>query len=230
MELVQVLTADAQDDAGLGSQLVHGFVVGSVGAVEDDGHALDSGEGLLSQLNALDVQDQSAVIALGLLNESQVVLGGLVGAVSNADDLDAHTLADTIVVNGGNLLETLGGVVHAVANGSAVQAAGNEGLLMTEENGLAAQLVVAEGDGLHGRSSLLGEAGDSVRGEVGALIQGQSALSDLHAESHAGGAAAFFTVRLGGELKNIETFECHSFLPPYCRAETSSEIALADSG
>jgi hypothetical protein len=45
---------------------------------------------------------------------------------------------------------------------------------------------------------------------MGALVDGNGTLSDLHAESHASGAAALFTVGFGGQLKNVQTFDCHS--------------------
>ena len=134
--------------------------------------------------------------------------------------------------NGGNLGDALvnGGSVHAVADVHGVQSAGNEGLVMTEHNSFAAHGEIADLDGLHRRSGSLGQLSNSVSGEVGALLDGQSALSDLHAESHASGAAALFAVGFGGKLENIQTFQCHDLVPPYSSAETSSEMVLTDAG
>ena len=89
---------------------------------------------------------------------------------------------------------------------------------MPEQDSFAAQLVgVGAGahlQGLHGRCSGLGQLCHGVRIEIGALIQGQSTLGDLHTEGHTGGAAALLTVLFGRQLKNIKTFESHSCVPP----------------
>ena len=79
----------------------------------------------------------------------------------------------------------------------------------------AAQLqAVANGNGLHGGCGLLVQHGLCVIREVRALIDGDGALGDLHAESHTGGAAALLTVLLGGQLKDVQTFQCHNLYPP----------------
>ena len=68
---------------------------------------------------------------------------------------------------------------------------------MTEHDGLAAELVAGELDGLHGGCGGLGEEGDRLFGHVRALRDRERALRDLHAERHTRGAAAFLTVLLG---------------------------------
>ena len=91
----------------------------------------------------------------------------------------------------------------------------NQGLLVTEHNGLAAQLVIlTEGNGLHSGGSGLVQHCLCVLREVGALINRNRALGHLHAECHTGGAAALLTVLLRRQLKNVQTFQSHDMYPP----------------
>ena len=87
-------------------------------------------------------------------------------------------------------------VIHVCSKGSGKQVAVDQGLLMTHHDGLTAELMRADLDGLHGRRGSLRQKGNSLFGHVRALRDGNSALGDLHAECHAGGAAAFLTVFL----------------------------------
>ena len=64
-------------------------------------------------------------------------------------------------------------------------------------------IMLAESEGLHGRCSCLGESSNCFIGHVRALINSNSALSNLHGESHAGGASAFLAVLLGSKLEYI---------------------------
>lgn len=116
----------------------------------------------------------------------------------NEDALDHFTLADTLVIDLLDERDALfdGRVVHGGIQRRREQVAVDEGLLMTHHNGLAAELVRADRDGLHGRRGGLGQKGDRLFGHIRALGDGNSALCDLHAECHAGGAAAFLTVFL----------------------------------
>ena len=82
----------------------------------------------------------------------------------NEDALDHFALADTLVID---LLDALktglnGGVIHAGAKRCREQVAVDEGLLMTHHDGLAAELVRADLDGLHGRRSSLGQMIDAL--------------------------------------------------------------------
>ena len=101
---------------------------------------------------------------------------------------------------------------------------GVSGKDLSELHDTVAELdVIADRDGLHGRRSGLGELCLGFFGEVRAFIQSDGALCDLHAEGHAGGAAAFLTVFLGRELKDIQAFQCHCmFLLPLRPALRSS--------
>ena len=127
----------------------------------------------------------------------------------DVDKFHVHPLADTLVVHLCHVSQLgihLGGI-HVGADGNGEQVLVHQGLLMTEQHGLAAQLqVITDGNGLHGRCSLLVEHCLCVVREIRALVDGHCALSHLHAECHTGGVAALLTVLLRRQLKNVKTF------------------------
>ena len=120
-------------------------------------------------------------------------------ALADGDEFHVLALADTLVIDALELCDLCldRSVVHLGVDRDGEQVAGDEGLLMTEQDRLAAELVAGDLDGLHGRRSGLRQKRDGFRGHVRALGDGQRALCDLHAECHAGGAAAFLTILLG---------------------------------
>ena len=114
--------------------------------------------------------------------------------------LEGVTLADALVIDLLDALDALFDfrVVHAGAQRRREKVAVDKGLLVAEQDGLAAELdVIADRDGLHGRRGSLRQKGNSLFGHVRALGDLNRALGDLHAERHTCGAAALFTVLLG---------------------------------
>ena len=205
---------NAQNNTGLLGDSVHSLVVVRGSAVENDVLARDC-QSSLGALHIPALQNQVTAGSSGLLDQLRVDSGiGLL--VGNENELNVHSLADTLVVNllqvGQLLVGFLGG--HAGADGNCVQVLVDQSLLVTEEDSLAAQLVIADGDGLHGRRGLLVEHRLRVVREVGALVDGHSTLRHLHAECHTGGAAALLTVLLRRQLKNVKTFQSHCMYPP----------------
>ena len=205
---------NAQNNTGLLGDSVHSLIVFRGSAVENDVLARDC-QSSLGALHIPALQDQVTAGSSGLLDQLRVDSGiGLL--VGDENELNVHSLADTLVVNllqvGQLLVGFLSG--HAGADGNCVQVLVDQSLLVTEEDSLAAQLVIADGDGLHGRRGLLVEHRLRVVREVGALVDGHSTLRHLHAECHTGGAAALLTVLLRRQLKNVKTFQSHCMYPP----------------
>ena len=197
VQLGEVLAADAQDEACCLGDLAHGGEVVLVGAVQDGLVILDGFDSRLGGVNVLGVDDDGAVrqsrCLLAELNELHAV-----ARVVHEHALDHFTLADALVID---LLDALDAridrsVIHVCSKGGGKQVAVDQGLLMTHHDGLTAELMRADLDGLHGRRGSLRQKGNSLFGHVRALRDGNSALGDLHAECHAGGAAAFLTVFL----------------------------------
>ena len=191
MQLGQAVGMDAEGHARLGGDGAHLLVVLRRGAVAD-------GKGLLRALGAGAVEDEGTARCGGLLDEIFPLIGGILLAADH-DELDVLALADTLIVDLLDVGQLLigSGLVHAGADGNGEAVAVDKGLLVAEQDGLAAELdVIADRDGLHGRRSGLGELCLGFFGEVRAFIQSDGALCDLHAEGHAGGAAAFLTVFL----------------------------------
>ena len=197
MQLGQIRAADAQNEARRLGDLVHVVEVVLVCAVQDGLAVLDGLDGSLRRLDVLGVDDDGAVGQSGCLFAQFDKLRA-VARVVNEDALDHFALADTLVIDLPDALKTSlnSRIVHAGAQRGCKQVAVDEGLLVTHHNGLAAELVRADRDGLHGRRGGLGQKGDRLFGHIRALGDGNSALCDLHAECHAGGAAAFLTVFL----------------------------------
>ena len=197
VQLGQIRAADAQNEARRLGDLVHVVEVVLVCAVQDGLAVLDGLDGSLRRLDVLGVDDDGAVGQSGCLFAQFDKLRA-VACVVNEDALDHFALADTLVIDLPDALKTSlnSRIVHAGAQRGRKQVAVDEGLLMTHHNGLAAELVRADRDGLHGRRGGLGQKGDRLFGHIRALGDGNSALCDLHAECHAGGAAAFLTVFL----------------------------------
>ena len=225
MQLGQAVGMDAEGHARLSGDGAHLLVVLRRGAVEDGLAVLADGKGLLRALGAGAVEDQGTARCGGLLDEVFPLAGGILLAADH-DELDVLALADALIVDLLDVGQLLigSGLVHAGADGNGEAVAVDKGLLVAEQDGLAAELdVIADRDGLHGRRSGLGELCLGFFGEVRAFIQSDGALCDLHAEGHAGGAAAFLTVFLGRELKDIQAFQCHCmFLLPLRPALRSS--------
>ena len=197
MQLVEVSALNAQNDAiGLGD-LVHGLEVVLVDAVDDGLDVLDGLYGSLCGLCVGGLEDHAALEHGSLL--CQLDKAGVIAAVADGDEFDVLTFADTLIIDLLQLFDLCidSRVVHLGADGNGEQVAGDERLFMTEQDGLAAELVTGDLKGLHGRRSGLGQKRDGFRGHIRALGDGERALCDLHAERHAGGAAAFLTVLLG---------------------------------
>ena len=122
-----------------------------------------------------------------------------VARVVHEHALDHFTLADALVID---LLDAFDAridrsVVHVCSKGGGKQVAVDQGLLMTHHDGLAAELVLADRDGLHGRRSGLRQKGDGLCGHIRTFGNFNGTLRDLHTERHTCGAAALFTVLLG---------------------------------
>lgn len=217
VQLGKVIAAHTENDARLRGDRAHLGKVLRVCAVEDGLAVLAQGQRLLGAVGAFAVEDERAVRGHCLLDKVFPLVGGVLLAVDK-DEFDILALADTLVIDLLQVGQLLVGLrlVHAGADGNGEAVAGNEGLFMTEQDSLAAELdVTADGEGLHGRRGGLGQLCLGFLGEVRAFINGYRALRDLHAEGHTRGAAAFLTVLLGRELENIQTFQCHScFLLP----------------
>ena len=203
VDLGQVGALDAQHHTGLHSQGAHGLVVILVGAVQHGLGVADGGQRQLGVVHAVGIDDHGALSRGSLL--AQLGQTCAVAAVVNQQELHILTLTDTLVIHGLHLgdLGIHSGVVHAGAQGHGKAVAVDEGLLMAHHDGLAAQLHAAHLDGLHGRRGGLAQQGDGLVGHIGALLDGQSALSHLHAECHTGGDAALLAVLLGRQLENI---------------------------
>ena len=225
MQLGQAVGMDAEGHARLSGDGAHLLEVFRRGAVEDRLAVLADGKGLFGALGAGAVEDEGTARRGGLLDEVFPLAGGILLAADH-DELDVLALADALIVDLLDVGQLLigSGLVHAGADGNGEAVAVDKGLLVAEQDGLAAELdVIADRDGLHGRRSGLGELCLGFFGEVRAFIQSDGALCDLHAEGHAGGAAAFLTVFLGRELKDIQAFQCHCmFLLPLRPALRSS--------
>ena len=193
----QIRTADAQNEARRLGDLVHGREGILVRAVQDGLIVLDRLDGGLCRLDVLGVDDNGAVGQSSCLFAEFDELRA-VARVVNEDALDHFAFADTLVIDLLDALKTSlnSRIVHAGAQRGRKQVAVDEGLLMTHHDGLAAKLVRADLDGLHGRLCSLGQKCDRLFRHIRALGNGNSALCDLHAECHAGGAAAFLTVFL----------------------------------
>ena len=214
VQVGEVVGVNAQNNTRLLGDSVHSLVVFGGSAVQDDVLARDC-QSSLGALHIPALQNQVTAGSSGLLDQFRVD-GGIGLLVGDENELNVHSLADTLVVNLLQLGQLLVGVLsgHAGADGNCVQVLVDQGLLVTIEDSLAAQLVVADGDGLHGRRSLLVEHRLCVVREVRALVDGDSALRHLHTECHAGGAAALLTVLLRRQLKNVKTFQSHCMYPP----------------
>ena len=197
MQLGQIRAADAQNDTGSLGDLVHGCEVVLVGTVQNGLVVLDRFDSSLGRLNVLRVDDDGAVSQSGCLLAQLNELCAVAGVV-NEHALDHFALADTLVIDlvdeGDPLFDRC--VVHSGIQRGCEQVAVDEGLLVTHHDGLAAELMRADLDGLHGRRGSLGQEGDGLFGHVRALGDGNSTLCNLHAECHTGGAAAFLTVFL----------------------------------
>ena len=202
MQLGEVRAVYAKHDACRSGDLVHGCEVILVGAVEDGLVVLALGlDRRLGGVDVLGVDDDGAVADGRCLLDRARQTCRAVACVMDEDALYHLALADALVVD---LLDALDASfcrlsassmqVHSVAG---EKVAVDKGLLMTHHDGLAAELVLADRDGLHGRRSGLGEKCDGLFGHVRALGDLNRALGDLHAERHTGGAAALFTVLLG---------------------------------
>ena len=232
VELFQVRAPDAQQHLGLGGHSAHVGVVGGVSAVQDEIGTLESLNSSLGGSHIGAAEDQGTAQSLGLVHQGHIVIGRLVGAVVDEHHLHIHPLADTLIVHlgDGGDHSVLLGLVHAVAQGHSVQRLGDQGLLVTGEDGLAAQAQLADLEGLHRRCSGLGQSGQSLSGHVGALLNGEGTRGNLHGEGHAGGVTAVLAVGFGGKLKDVKTFQCHCSGPPYISAATSCATVLMDSG
>ena len=197
VQFVEVRSLNAENDAVSLGKLVHGLEVVLVDAVDNGLCVLDGLDGSLGGLNVGGLEDHAALQRCGLLGKLDKA--GVVAAVADGDEFHVLALADTLVIDALELRDLCldRSVVHLGVDGDCEQVAGDEGLLMTEQNRLAAELVRADRDGLHGRRGGLGQKGDRLFGHIRALGDGNSALCDLHAECHAGGAAAFLTILLG---------------------------------
>ena len=205
VEVSQGLGPNAQNHTGFLGHSVHSLPVGGGSAVQDGLAVLHLGQSGLGTVYIPALQDQIPAGSGGLLGQSRV--GGGIGAlVADENGLHVHPLTDTLIVDLGQSGQ-LGvhlGIAHSGGDGDGVQVLVDQGLLVTEQNSLAAQLVIlTEGNGLHGGRGLLVEHCLCVVREVGALIDGDGALGHLHAECHTGGAAALLTVLLRRQLKNI---------------------------
>ena len=197
VQLFEGSALDAEDDARGGRDGVHVGVVVLVGAVQNGLDVLDRLDGGLRGVDVFGVEDDAALKRGGLFGQRDELVG--IASVVDENGFDVLALTDALVVG---LLHDVElrvdlGVVHAGAQILRKEVAGHEGLLMTEHDGLAAQLVAGELDGLHGGCGGLGEEGDRLFGHVRALRDRERALRDLHAERHTRGAAAFLTVLLG---------------------------------
>ena len=197
VQLGQIRAADAQNEARRLGDLAHGCEVILVRAVQDGLVVLDGLDSGLGRLDVLGVDDDGAVRQSGCLL-AELDEFRAVACVVNEDALDHFTFADALVIDLLDALKTSLDrcVVHAGAQRGREQVAVDEGLLVAHHDGLAAELVRADLNGLHGRRSGLGELCLGFFGHIRALGNGNSALCDLHAECHAGGAAAFLTVFL----------------------------------
>ena len=226
MESLQAVRADAQQRLSPGSNGTHISVVVGGSAIDDDVAACGGLDAGLHGLHIGAAEDQGAAQGLGLGHQGGEVGRRLIGAVADVDHLHIHPLADALVVHGGDILQNLvlPGLVHAVADLNSVQGLADQCLLMTAQDGLAAQGQIAHLVALHGRRGGLGQGGQGLRGHMGALLDGESAGSHLHGEGHTGGVAAVLAVGFGGELKNVKTFQCHGSGPPYIKAATSRAV------
>ena len=216
VQVGDVLGPNAQNHTGVLGDLVHCLPVVGGSAVQDGLAVLADSQSSLGAVYIPALQDQIPAGSGSLLHQLGVG-SGIVAGVADKDGLHVHTLADTLVVNLGHFsqLGVHGGIVHAGAHGNGEQVLVYQGLLVTEQHGLAAQLVIlTEGNGLHGGRSLLVQHCLCVVREVGALIDCDGALCHLHAECHTGGAAALLTVLLRRQLKNVQTFQSHDMYPP----------------
>ena len=195
VQLGQVCAMDAQNDTGSGCDGVHCLEVILVGAVEDGLVVLDCLDSCLCGVDVLGVDDDGTAFDGGCLL-AQLDKLCAVACVVNEDALHHLALADALIVN---LLDAFDArfdlrVVHAGAQRCCEQVAVDEGLLVTHHDGLAAELMFADRDGLHGRRGSFRQKSDRFFGHVGALCDFNGALGNLHAESHTCGAAALFTV------------------------------------
>ena len=216
IQIGDVLSPNAQNNAILLGNLVHSLPVGGGSAVQNGLGVLHGSQSGLGALHIPALQNQVPAGSQRLLSQSGVS-GGIGALVADENGLHIHPLADTLVVDLGHVGQLLVDLRlgHRGGDGHGVQVLVDQGLLMTEQDGLAAQLVIlTEGNGLHSGGSGLVQHCLCVVREVGALINGNSALSHLHAECHTGGAAALLTVLLGRQLKNVQTFQSHDMYPP----------------
>ena len=192
---------NAQNNTGLLGDSVHSLVVVRGSAVQNDVLARDC-QSSLGALHIPALQDQVTAGSSGLLDQLRVDSGiGLL--VGDENELNVHSLADTLVVNLLQVSQYLICILHGIGYRYCVQVLAYEGLLMTGKNSLATHLEIANLNGLHRRCSCLGELRDNVSSHVRALLDRKRTLSHLHAECHTGGNATFLTVGLRGHFKNI---------------------------
>ena len=213
VQAVQVVAEYTQNHAELGGQSVHVVQVVSLSAIQDGLASCANFQSSASSIGAAAVQDQGAAGLGSLLHQFYVSI--LVAFELKGQGLNVHTLGNTIVVNvfdGSPLL-----VEVSSGHGNGEQVARNERLLVTIQNGFAAHAVLfstsTNFDGLHGRSSCLGELSQSFSRHMGAFVQANSTLGNLHSERHASGVAAFLAVSLRSQFEDIKTFESHG-IPP----------------
>ena len=159
IELVDVCAANAQNNACLRSDSAHSLVVGSVCAIQNRLCVLAYCQSCLSCLNIGTVKYQRLAAVSCLLNQLHISINALICTVGQIQHLNVHTLADTVVINLLSCLKLRVDILVRAADGYCVSRLAYKGLLMTAENGLAAQCVLSLAgtnlDGLHGRSSCL---------------------------------------------------------------------------
>ena len=198
MQLGKIRAVHTKHDACRGGDLVHSREIILVCAVEDGLVVLDGLNRCLGGVDVLGVNDDGAV-ADGCCLLAELDKLRAVARVMDEDALYHLALADALVVDLLDALDALFDfrVVHAGAQRRCEEVAVDKGLLMTHHDGLAAELVLADRDGLHGRRSGLRQKGDGLCGHIRTFGNFNGTLRDLHAERHTCGAAALFTVLLG---------------------------------
>ena len=211
VQVGQILRPHAQRHAGFGGNFVHFFPVLGGRTVQNGLAVLADVQRRLGAGRIPALQNQRPAGGRCLFHQMGVSRG-IIALVGAQNELDVHSLADSLIIDLRHIrqLGVHGGVVHAGAHVHRIQVLVDQSLLVTEQHRFAAQLVIlADGDGLHGRCGLLVEDRLRIVREIRALIDGNSALSHLHAECHTGGAAALLTVLLRRQLKNVKTFQSH---------------------
>ena len=163
------------------------------------------------------VQDQRAIGFVRLLHELDIRIRA-VARIIQEQEFSVFTLADALVIDLLDLGDLRIDVRFVAGDVRREQVLAHKRLLMTEQHGFAAKLMRvvagADLDGLHQRRGRFGQGVQSVLRHIGALIDRDGALRDLHRERHTRGAAALLTILFRSQLKDIQTFECHDIFPP----------------